>query len=301
MDDSSKRRVLDYIAEAVGNEAFDRLVGSVREIRHQPRLRFWQDELLARAGVSIASVEDFVALFDGVELRVTGRSKDALAAATATFWTPLLREHGFKRYAKRSFGRCTHEGIFQLIGLHLSSYGDKSFSVEYSSMLTTRHREVAGSTNFRRLPRGKSNGGWWNAKSHKHADESMREVCEKTGDVAIPWFEATSSTAGLADELLVIARGGNPHTFFELGCCYAVSGDLEAATPILRQAIHGFQTAFEEMPKRTWAERERLRAQELVDAIAVRKHQSLLTKWQAETIRTLKLEKLLARPDSNAN
>ena len=53
----------------------------------------------------VSDYTGFLELFDGAEWRETGRSKDALTAATTSYLVPVLREHGFKKYGKRSFGR----------------------------------------------------------------------------------------------------------------------------------------------------------------------------------------------------
>lgn len=211
-----------------------------------------------------------------------------------SFWAPLLREHGFQRYTKRSFGRVTNSCVFQYIDFQLSRFGGKNFAVNYASLLITRLQEGVGSTTFRRLPRGKSHDGWWSAKTHERADESMQEICEKTKSIAIPWFETTSAALGLAQELVGLAKHGNPHTFFELGCCYVTAGDLAAASAPLEGAVWRFQKAYDEMPQRTWALKERMLAEEAVGAIANRTHESLILSWRDQTIVNLKLEKVLS-------
>lgn len=168
MDDAERNRLLDHIADAVGDDAVNRLVDSLDEVRQQRRLRFWQEDLLRRGGVRVTSWAEFLELFEGAHWRATGRSKDALTAATTSFWVPILREHGFKKYTKRSFGRVRDDCVFQYIDLQLSEFGGKDFAVNYASVLITRLHEHVGSTTFRRLPRGKSHDGWWSAKTIKH-------------------------------------------------------------------------------------------------------------------------------------
>jgi len=215
------------------------------------------------------------------------RSKDPLTAATTSFWAPLLKQHGFGKYTSRSFARVVNDSVFQYIALQPSAFGGKDFSVNYASVLMTRLQEHVGSTTFRRLPRGKSQDGWWSAKTHERADESMQDVCEKTRTIAIPWFASTSTALGLARELAIVAVYGNPHTFFELACCYVTVGDLGAASASLQEAIRRFQIAYDEMPQHTWAMNEWLLAEELVAAIANGTHASLLSRWQVQTIANL--------------
>jgi hypothetical protein len=292
MDDTDRTDLLDRIAAVIGDDAFNRLVGSLDETRKLGKLRFWQEDLLGRAGTAISTVSGFVQLFDGAQWRVTGRARDALTAATTSFWTPILREHGFKKYTKRSFGRVTNDCVFQYVDLQLSAFGGKDFAVNYASVLITRFQEHVGSTTFRRLPRGKSHDGWWSAKTHERADESMQDVCDKTRTIALPWFDSTSTAIGLARELVSLAEHGNPHTFFELGCCYATAGDLAAASAPLQEAMRLFQKSYDEMPERTWALRERRLAEMLVAAVADGSHASLLSSWRDQSVVNLKLEKV---------
>ena len=81
----------------------------------------------------------------------------------------------------------------------------------------------------------------------------MEEICDKTRKIALPWFESTATARGLAQELLILTNLGNSHTFFELGCCYATAGEIEAARAMLEEAIRRFQEAYDNAPVRTWA------------------------------------------------
>jgi hypothetical protein len=223
---------------------------------------------------------------------MTDRSKDPLTAATTSFWAPLLREHGFRKYSRRSFGRVTNDCIFQYIDLQMSAFGGKNFAVNYASLLITRLQEHVGSTTFRRLPRGKSHDGWWSAKTRESADESMQEICDQAKNIALPWFDSTSSALGLAQKLVVLAEHENPHTFFELGCCYATAGDLVAANAPLQEAIRLFQQAYDDTPACAWAMEERSLAEELVAAMAGGTQERLLSRWRDRTAANLKLEKV---------
>lgn len=284
-----RTQLLERIAAVVGDNSFNQLLGSVKEVRRDRSLRFWQESLLTQAGVNVSNYTEFLNLFEGAEWKEIGRAKDALTAATSTFLVPLLREHGFKKFGKRSFGRLMHDQVFQYIDLQLSAYGGKTFAVNCASLLITRLHTVVGSTTFRRLPRGKSNDGWWEAIHHDLADESMQDVREKVMQIVLPLFDSTSTAQGLAAELEIGKKHGNPHTYFELGCCYATVGDSSSALVPLREAIELFQKAYDEMPQRTWALSERSLAEELVGAIADGSYSSVLSNWREQTVTNLKL------------
>jgi hypothetical protein len=221
-------------------------------------------------------------------------SKDPLTSATTKYLNPLLRDAGFKRYSNRSFAKISNNEVFQYLDLQMSAYGGKDFAVNFCTILMTRRQEFIGSTTFKRLPRGLSHEGWWSALSHDSAYQSMQEICEKVTTVAVPWFESTSSASGLAIELekMKVHMHPNPHTFFELGCCYATTGDLGNANSALKRAVSLFQAAYDEMPARTWAVQERDLALSLIKAICEGIHQDLLAMWRQKTFEKLKLHKI---------
>jgi hypothetical protein len=56
------------LADALGWKAYNRLVGSVSDVRQRGRLRAWEEQLLQQAshtGVVISTAEDFIRVFDG--------------------------------------------------------------------------------------------------------------------------------------------------------------------------------------------------------------------------------------------
>jgi hypothetical protein len=72
MDIAERERVLACAAECLGAEAFNRLAASTPETRAKGRLRFWQEELLARlsaqTGTTVTTLETFLAVFEGAPL-----------------------------------------------------------------------------------------------------------------------------------------------------------------------------------------------------------------------------------------
>jgi hypothetical protein len=73
MDAAKRERTLDLAVQMLGADAFNRLVGSVAATREQGRLRFWQEELLAKlsaaTGERITDVEGFLDIFDDAALQ----------------------------------------------------------------------------------------------------------------------------------------------------------------------------------------------------------------------------------------
>src|SRR5262245_31582459 len=102
MDAAKRERLLARAAAVLGAEAFNRLVTSAPQTRAKGRLRFWQEELLARlsaeAGTPLATVEEFLALFEGAALqpipeepRPALTKEDFLSDPVAVYLDPLPR------------------------------------------------------------------------------------------------------------------------------------------------------------------------------------------------------------------
>src|SRR5262249_26049013 len=123
------------------------------------------------------------------------RSNDPLTAAMTSFWAPLLRNHGFREYTSHSFGRVTNDCVFQYINLYQSVLHGEDFAVTYKSVLITRPQDLQELQEYRglRCRSLMSHQGFWSAKTHDQANDSMREICDKTISIALPWFESTST------------------------------------------------------------------------------------------------------------
>jgi hypothetical protein len=231
------------------------------------------------------------------------RSKDPLTAAMTTYWVPVLREYGFQKYTNRSFARITDDCVFQYIDVQSHSHGDKRFLINYACLLITRLHEHVGSDTFWRLNNEKAKSyGWWEANTHESADESMQVVCAQTRNIAMPWFQSTSTALGLARELEILKGPNKSHNFFELGCCYATAGELTAATVNLQEAVRRFQSCHDDFQKTylhlsplTWALLERSLADELLRAVQDGTYSSVLSRWKEQTVVNLKLSKLEGR------
>lgn len=69
--------VREQIANLLGPEAFNRLIGSVSDARQKGRLRFWQEQHLTniarQTGIQIGSLDEFVEVFETAEPKVIPR------------------------------------------------------------------------------------------------------------------------------------------------------------------------------------------------------------------------------------
>lgn len=294
MGDAKRDELLDRVASAIGDDAFNRLLGSVKEVRQTQRLRFWQESLLSKAGVGSVGAAEFLNLFGQAKWRETGRPKDPLTAATNAILKPAIVPAGFIPVGGRLFARI-RDGIVQYFALQLSTWGSRDFAVNYASMPLCPPREDFVIVCGGRLPRGKSGDGWWPSKHHAVADDSMRDVVERLTAHCLPWFERTSTTAGLLAVLLEEqAALGRPDasTLFDIACCRAQLGEFTEAQAGLAEASAVLRAAHDERREDTWILERVARCERLATAIEEGQAEELLAEWRAESVRNLKLEKL---------
>jgi hypothetical protein len=294
MDDVERGRLLDRIASVIGDDAFNRLVGSVKDVRRDQRLRFWQEALLGQAAAPVASVSEFLDLFGEAKWRPTGRSKDPLTAATTSILKPVLTPLGFQELGSRCFAR-VRDSVLQYLALQLSMWGSRDFAVNYAAITLYSPREEFVGSPGGRLPRGKSSDGWWASKNHEFADNSMRDVVARLNTHCLPWFERTGTTAGLLEVLLEenARLGRSSITFlFDIACCQVHLGQFHEGQCALEQAAAAYRKSYQDSPDCTWDLARAVRCERLLVAIQESQQAQLLAQWRAESVRNLKLEKI---------
>lgn len=295
MQEIERDALLSKVANAVGDDAFNRLVGSVKEVQQHQRLRFWQESLLGKAGVVLAGPTEFLDLFGKAKWRDTGRSKDPLTAATTSILRPAITPLGFHKLGSRTFAR-VHDSVLQYFSFQLSAWGGKDFAVNYAAITLYSPREHFVILPGGRLPRGMSGDGWWASKTHEYADNSMHDVVSRLASHCLPWFERVSTTAGLLAVLIdehAKIRRPDAHYLFDIACCQTHLGQISEAQQALDQAVAGYRKWHDEMPERTWCLDCIVRCESLLVAIRSSQQEQLLAQWRADSIRNLKLEKIV--------
>ncbi|WP_165248807.1 tetratricopeptide repeat protein [Paludisphaera soli] len=187
------------------------------------------------------------------------RARDPFTAAVTAWWSPLMKQHGFRNYSiprsnvrgltrrrHRTFSRIANGRVFQYFGLGARSSSPGSgarFHARYASLLIGRLQEEVYSTAGGTIePEGGRTFADWPADTHGRADDSMVRVRDRAAQEAIPWLDATATVEGLARALAAMPAGENPNTTFELGRCHATLGRVDEAAASLREAIALFQT-----------------------------------------------------------
>jgi hypothetical protein len=113
----------------------------------------------------------------------------------------------------------------------------------------------------------------------------------------MPWFERTSTTSGILTVLHErnVKIGPNAHFLFEIAVCHAHLGQLSEAKEALTNSIAAYRKSHAEMPGRTWCLDSIAFCERLDAAIQDCKHEQLLDEWRAESVRSMKLEKIMRR------
>jgi hypothetical protein len=91
------------------------------------------------------------------------------------------------------------------------------------------------------------------------------------------------------------AKIGRPHAhyLFDIACCHTHLGQISEAQQVLTQAVAAYREWHHEMPERTWCLDCMARCDRLLVAIRDSQQEQLLAQWRADSIRNLKLEKIV--------
>lgn len=215
------------------------------------------------------------------------RSKDALTASTTSILMPSLRPYGFIRLTNRTIAR-ERNHILQFIYLQLSSWGGRTFCVNYVALLLFKPRD-----HFVLQPGGRLRvreggpSGWWDSDTHDNADKSMNEITSLLIEDIVPWFDYCQTVKGL-NKLLAKERWGSDHHLeFEKACCLAYLGKHRESKRRLKKAISLYKK-----DGREWCSKYIQQCQELLDSIDEGTNDYVMSEWVEYSIRNLRLSKL---------
>jgi hypothetical protein len=210
----------------------------------------------------------------------------------------VLSRHGLHRVSLRLFGRIA-DGIFQSVSLNKSIYGSGDFNVSYSSMTLFLPREAVVARPGDRL-RAKPMWGirmlglgaekWWSSYSEPAAEEAMTEAIELIETQAIPFFKSTQT---VRDQLKMLSRRdawtSEHHRRFDQGACRCRLGRIDDALADLKCAEALYQE-----DGRDWCAPYLDQVRALMRACGDGTSAHLLSDWEQESIRRLRLERLNA-------
>jgi hypothetical protein len=215
------------------------------------------------------------------------RSKDPLLAATNSFLLPVVKPFGFQRRGTRMLVRICDD-VLHIIDPWYSSFGGRDFYVTCCAMGLVPPTDFIYVSWGDRLRDEMTGYDSWPGQTHELADASMERVVQLMYKRVLPSFFARLET--MQDFLALVEKRPDPdhHTHFERACCLVKLQRLDEAGGQLTAAIRQY---FED--GRSWCFPKAAQCEEMLKAIGEGTSLELYERWKAETIRDLRLEKIV--------
>jgi hypothetical protein len=128
----------------------------------------------------------------------------------------------------------------------------------------------------------------WHGQTHELADASMERIVQLMYKRVLPSYFAQLETTEAFLELIQKRPDPDHHTHFQRACCLVKLQRLGEATEQLTAAISGYVK-----DGRSWCFPKAAQCEEMLKAISEDKSLGLYEQWKMETIRNLKLEKIV--------
>lgn len=216
------------------------------------------------------------------------RSKDPLTAARNSILLPALKPFGFQGQGTRNFFRMCDD-VLHTIAPWYSSTGARIFVVEYCAMGLTPPTDFIYITLGGRLC-DETTGRelWLPGETHELADASMERVAHLMLRRVLPSF--FQQLEKMEDFLALLQQRANPdhHAHFQRACCLVKLQRPDEAKEQLIAATRGYLE-----DGRSWCYAKAAQCEEMLKAISGGSSLELYQRWKAETIRALRLEKIL--------
>jgi hypothetical protein len=214
------------------------------------------------------------------------RSKDPLLAATTSILLPAVKPFGFQRRTPRSLDRICDDAL-HTISPWYSGWGGRNFYIPYSVM------PLVPPTDFEYVARGARlrnprNTESWLGQTHELADASMHRAVELLQVEVLPNFFARMETTESFLAYLQQRPEADHHEHFRRACCLVKLQRLDEAMLELNAAIDGYVACGYD-----WCFPKAAQCEEMRNAIRAGAHQRLYHDWKAQTIRNLRLEKII--------
>ncbi len=206
------------------------------------------------------------------------RAKDPLTAGITSILAPYLRSRGFGKLGSRTFGRLLDGEFLQILVLDKYLHGSRRYSTHYNVIPLFRPCAQM----YLAPPGGQLHDH--TAANHDAADRGMRALTAEIDSVAIPFFDATSDTAGFASCLERCQYSPIGPVLWLLACTYARADRIkETETTLEKMQIEVTN------PHLVGESFVKLRT-----ALNSGSHQELLDQWRSVSLVSLKLKDKLS-------
>ncbi len=215
------------------------------------------------------------------------RSKDPLLAATTSILLPVVRPFGFRRYGSRKLARICDD-ILHIIGPWYSGWGGRDFYVECCALALVPPTDCIYLSWGNRLRDEMTGYDSWPGQTHELADASMQRVVQLMYKRVLPSYFTQLETMDAFLELLQMRTGPDHHTHFQRACCLVKLQRFAEANEELAAAIRHYV-----QDGRDWCFPKAAQCKQMVNAISDGTSLELYRQWRMESVRNLRLQKLL--------
>jgi hypothetical protein len=215
------------------------------------------------------------------------RSKDPLLAATTSILLPVVKPYGFQRYGSRKLVRICDD-VLHLIGPWYSGWGGRVFYIDCCALGLTPPTDGIYLTWGDRLRDEMTGHDSWPGQTHELADASMERVVQLMYKRVLPSYFQRLET--MEDFLALLEKRPDPdhHVHFQRACCLVKLQRLDEAGGQLTAAIRQYVE-----DGRSWCFPKAAQCEEMLKAIGEGTSLEVYERWKAETIRKLRLEKVV--------
>jgi len=215
------------------------------------------------------------------------RSKDPLAAATTSILFPAVKPYGFQRYGSRKLARICDD-VLHIIGPWYSGWGGRDFYIECCAFGLTPPTDCIYLTWGARLRDEMTGYDSWPGQTHELADASMERAVQLMYKRVLPSYYQRLEK--MEDFLVLLQKRPDPdhHTHFQRACCLVRLRRLDEASRELTSAVRQYLE-----DGRSWCFPKAAQCEEMLKAINEGRSLELYELWKSETIRNLRLEKII--------
>jgi hypothetical protein len=211
-----------------------------------------------------------------------GKSPDVLTPAISQIWHSTMLREGFQRAGRRDFVRVC-DGILHVFNFQISAFGSRDFCVNVAAFTIAGNDMPVLQPGFRlATPAGAD--VWLPAASVEDAEKSAITMLRLGVEQALPFF---AENGGYEQHVRYLHRqrwGSEHHRLFQIGVAEALSADKAKAIKALRVAISYYVA-----DGRAWCAGYIERAQTLITAIELDRHNELLERWCSQNRRVHRL------------
>lgn len=125
--------------------------------------------------------------------------KNFFSKARQSYIETPLKELGFRKYKSATVARLTKGNVFQFLNFQKAAYGGQSFNVNVAIRplfcVNNNYLVLSPGNSLGELSKDYKRDKWWYYRTKEEGDRSFVDVFNQLEKYAIPFFEATETSA----------------------------------------------------------------------------------------------------------